>query len=418
MINHPLSDLLSQTKLLENIAEQHGTPTYVYSKRRLEENISRLSSAISQSFKKYQIYYAVKANSNIQIIRTLKNEFNDLGCDCSSPGELFAASKAGLNISDCVYTGNYESLEDLQIAYDSGAEINLDDLNSFKRLETIGVPNYISFRLNPGKGHGQFKGIITGGKNSKFGIPKETIVEAYNVAKTSGVKKFGLQCHAGSSTLDAKTFSDITKQILKSAREIEDSLGQKLEKISIGSGFGIPYRDNEEPLDLEQLFQNTKRTFKDFYGEDNSTWPTLCIEPGRIIVADTGFILTRVTGLKSSYKEFVGLDAGMETLMRPALYGAFHRVQKIGHIDKNDTVIYDVTGRICENTDRISEGYKMPAMKEGELCAIMDSGAYGYSMSHNFNTRPRPSEVLVEKEEVSLIRKRETIEDLFKGCDV
>ena len=272
MINHPLSELLSQTKLLENIAEQHGTPTYVYSKRRLEENISRLSSAISQSFKKYQIYYAVKANSNIQIIRTLKNKFNDLGCDCSSPGELFAASKAGLNISDCVYTGNYESLEDLQIAYDSGAEINLDDSNSFKRLETIGVPNYISFRLNPGKGHGQFKGIITGGKNSKFGIPKETIVEAYNIAKTSGVKKFGLQCHAGSSTLDAKTFSDITKQILKSAREIEDSLGQKLEKISIGSGFGIPYRDEEESLDLEQLFQNTKRTFKDFYGEDNSTW--------------------------------------------------------------------------------------------------------------------------------------------------
>ena len=125
MFNHPLSDLLSQTKLLENITEQHGTPTYVYSKRRLEENISRLSSAISQSFNKYQIYYAVKANSNIQIIRTLKNEFSALGCDCSSPGELFAASKAGLNMSDCVYTGNYESLEDLQIAYDSGAEINL-----------------------------------------------------------------------------------------------------------------------------------------------------------------------------------------------------------------------------------------------------------------------------------------------------
>ena len=171
-------------------------------------------------------------------------------------------------------------------------------------------------------------------------------------------------------------------------------------------------------MDLEQLFQNTKRTFKDFYGEDNSTWPTLCIEPGRILVADTGFILTRVTGLKSSYKECLGLDAGMETLMRPALYGAFHRVQKIGNFDEDDTTIYDITGRICENTDRISEGYKMPKIKEGELCTIMDSGAYGYSMSHNFNTRPRPSEVLVDGEEVSLIRKRETIEDLFRGCDV
>ena len=418
MINHPLSELLSQTKFLENIADQYGTPLYVYSKSRLEENINRLFNAINKSFNNYQIYYAVKANSNIQIIRTLKNEFNDLGCDCSSPGELFAATKAGLNMSECVYTGNYESLEDLQIAYDSGSEINLDDLNSFKRLETIAVPDYISFRLNPGKGHGQFKGIITGGKNSKFGIPKETIVEAYKAAKESGVKRFGLQCHAGSSTLDAKTFSDITNQILKSAREIENSLGQKLEKISIGSGFGIPYRDEEEPLALEQLFQNIKQTFTESYGQDDSEWPTLCVEPGRILVADAGFIISKVTGIKSSYKQFVGLDAGMETLMRPALYGAFHRVKKIGHVDEEDIIRYDITGRICENTDRISERYKMPRMKEGELCAIMDSGAYGYSMSHNFNTRPRASEVLIDKNEVSLIRKRETIEDLFRGCDV
>ena len=179
----------------------------------------------------------------------------------------------------------------------------------------------------------------------------------------------------------------------------------------VDNGTVVLYTDNADGT-------FTRYAREDFYGEDNSTWPTLCIEPGRILVADTGFILTRVTGLKSSYKEFVGLDAGMETLMRPALYGAFHRVQKVGHFDEDDTTIYDITGRICENTDRISEGYKMPDMKEGELCTIMDSGAYGYSMSHNFNTRPRPSEVLVDNEKVSLIRKRETIEDLFRGCDV
>ena len=132
-------------------------------------------------------------------------------------------------MSNCVYTGNYESIEDLKTAFNAGAEINLDDLNSFNRLKTIGVPEYISFRLNPGKGHGQFKGIITGGKDSKFGIPKEKIVEAYKEAKSFGVKRFGLQCHAGSSTLDAEPFSDIAEQILKSAREVEDSLGRKLE---------------------------------------------------------------------------------------------------------------------------------------------------------------------------------------------
>ena len=417
MINHPLSNLLSQTKLMEDLAKQYGTPTYVYSKKRLKENIDKLSKAISSNFINYQIYYAVKANSNIHIIKTLKSRLNDLGCDCSSPGELFAAKKAGFKISDCVYTGNYESYEDLQTAFDAGPEINLDDLNSFERLKKIGIPGYISFRLNPGKGHGQFKGIVTGGKDSKFGIPKEKIVNAYEVAKKSGIKKFGLQCHAGSSTLDANTFSDITRQILKSAREIEDAIGQQLEKISIGSGFGIPYRDEESPLDIEQLFKNTKSAFSEFYDGESSKWPTLCIEPGRILVADTGFILAKVTGIKSSYKKFIGLDAGMETLMRPALYGAFHRVQKIGESD-GEFFKYDITGRICENTDRISEDYDMPTVKEGDLCAIMDCGAYGYSMSHNFNTRPRASEILIDQNNASLIRKRESIEDLFRGCDV
>ena len=320
-------------------------------------------------------------------------------------------------MADCVYTGNYESINDLKTAYESGCEINLDDLNSLKRLKTIGIPEYISFRINPGKGHGRFKGIMTGGKDSKFGIPKETISNAYILAKEFGVKKFGLQCHAGSATLDVKKFSEITQLVLSSAKEIERDINQRLEKISIGSGFGIPYKDSEEPLDLNLLFREIQNVFHEYYGKNQSEWPILCIEPGRILVADTGFILTRVTGTKSSYKNFLGLDAGMETLMRPALYGAYHRVLKIGN-DQNNNMVYDITGRICENTDRISEDHHMPEMNEGELCAIMDTGAYGYSMSHNFNTRPRPAEVLIKDKKEKLIRSRESIEDLFKGCDV
>ena len=417
MNNHPLSSLISNQSLLEKIAKKFGTPLYIYSEDRLKENISRLSNAIRNSFKNHQIYYAVKANSNIHIISTLKESLNDLGCDCSSPGELYAAKESGVEMSDCVYTGNYESIDDLKTAYESGCEINLDDLSSFNRLENIGIPEYISFRLNPGKGHGQFKGIMTGGKDSKFGIPKEKITNAYVIAKKKGIKRFGLQCHAGSSTLDIKTFSEVTKLVLDSAKEIEKCIDQRLEKISIGSGFGIPYKDTDKPLDLNLLFQKIQKIFYDYYGQNSSDWPILCIEPGRILVADTGFILTKVTGVKSSYKNFIGLDAGMETLMRPALYGAFHRVQKIGK-ESNSTSIYDITGRICENTDRISENYTLPKTEEGDLCAIMDTGAYGYSMSHNFNTRPRPSEILINNKNIKLIRKRESIKDLFRGCDV
>ena len=417
MNNHPLSSLISNQNLLEKIAKNFGTPLYVYSEDRLKENISRLSNAIRNSFKNHQIYYAVKANSNIHIISTLKESLNGLGCDCSSPGELYAAKESGVKMSDCVYTGNYESIDDLKAAYESGCEINLDDLSSFNRLENIGIPEYISFRLNPGKGHGQFKGIMTGGKDSKFGIPKEKITNAYVIAKKKGIKRFGLQCHAGSSTLDIKTFSEVTKLVLDSAKEIEKCIDQRLEKISIGSGFGIPYKDTDKPLDLDLLFQKIQKIFYDYYGQNSSDWPILCIEPGRILVADTGFILTKVTGVKSSYKNFIGLDAGMETLMRPALYGAFHRVQKIGK-ESNNTSVYDITGRICENTDRISKNYTLPKTEEGDLCAIMDTGAYGYSMSHNFNTRPRSAEILINNENIKLIRKRESIEDLFSGCDV
>ena len=220
MNHHPLTEIISDHSFLKSVAKEYKTPLYVYSQKRLEENITKLSNSVSKNFSNYQIYYAVKANSNPHIISVLKNTLNTIGCDCSSPGELYIAEKARVEKTRCVYTGNYESLEDLQTAFNSGCEINLDDINSLQRIKNIAVPKYISFRLNPGKGHGKFKGIITGGKNSKFGIPKEKICEAYNLAKKLGVKKFGLQCHAGSATLDYKTFSDITRLILDSAKEI------------------------------------------------------------------------------------------------------------------------------------------------------------------------------------------------------
>ena len=150
-------------------------------------------------------------------------------------------------------------------------------------------------------------------------------------------------------------------------------------------------------------------------------WPVLCVEPGRIIVGDSGIIISRVTGLKKSYKNFVGLDAGMETLMRPALYGATHRLLKIHQNSENDlefSGVYDVTGRICENTDRIGKRVALPETNEDDLIAIMDAGAYGYSMSHQFNTRPRPAEILLDENNITLIRKRETISDIFSGCNV
>ena len=417
MTKHPLLDKVLDGSILKNICEEYGTPLYTYYGERIRNNLNSIDAALKNNFDKYQIYYAVKSNNNPNLLTFMHQHLPSLGADCSSPGELLAAERARIPMKNCVYTGNYESVDDLQSAVDSGCEVNLDDESSFKRLKNICIPEYISFRLNPGAGKGRFTEIVTGGHDAKFGIPVEKIAAVYKSALTDGVKSFGLQCHAGSAILDQNHFRDNTGLILKAARNIEDTINHRLLKISIGSGFGMPYTDDEDPLDFNNVFRLVAKVFKEFYGQHQDDWPVLCIEPGRAIVGDAGILLARVTGIKKSYKNFIGLDAGMETLMRPALYGAFHRIYKVGELSNERKMTVDVTGRICENTDRLAVDIPFPYVAEGDVIAIMDAGAYGYSMAHQFNTRPRPAEVLVDNNKPRLIRSRETIEDIFLKCD-
>ena len=417
MTKHPLLDEVLDGSRLINICEEYGTPLYTYFGERIRNNLDHIDTALKKNFDKYQIHYAVKSNNNPNLLTFMHQHLPSLGVDCSSPGELLVAKKVGIPMKNCVYTGNFESIDDLQSAVDSGCEVNLDDETSFKRLKNICIPEYISFRLNPGVGKGRFAEIVTGGHDAKFGIPVEKIAAVYQSALTDGVKTFGLQCHAGSAILDQNHFRDNTGLILKAARNIEDTIDHRLLKISIGSGFGMPYTDDEDPLDFNNVFRLVAKVFKEFYGQHQDDWPVLCIEPGRAIVGDAGILLARVTGIKKSYKNFIGLDAGMETLMRPALYGAFHRIYKVGELSNERKMTVDVTGRICENTDRLAVDIPFPYVDEGDVIAIMDAGAYGYSMAHQFNTRPRPAEVLVDNNKPRLIRSRETIEDIFLKCD-
>ena len=415
-MKHPLRDLIRNDKLMNQLAEEYGTPCYVYDQSRLFDNLTKLDSAISKHFNKYHICYAVKSNSNPHLLKTMLKSLPQLGADCSSPGEIYVAEKAGINTKSCIYTGNYESMEDLTLALGKKCYLNLDDETSFDRLSKIKIPNRISFRLNPGFGKGAFSGITTAGNNAKFGIPANKIVSAYNRAKNSNISRFGLQCMAGSGNLDESHFIDVMTAILHHSKIIETKLDINFEFISMGGGLGIPYNENELSLDYDNLFEKLSDIFyKAYPNKDNA--PALWIEPGKSIVGDTGFILSKVTGIKNSYKNFIGLDAGMETLMRPALYGAFHQIFKVG-IHGENIGIFDFTGPICENTDRIAFDREFPKVNEGDLIAILDAGAYGYSMSHNFNTRPRASEILLNGKSHQLIRRRETIKDIFSGCDV
>ncbi len=413
---HPLRELLNDEPLMAELSATYGTPLYIYVKDQIGQNVNRLKHALKPNFNQSHICYAVKANSNPHLLKLMKSYHPEIGGDCSSPGEIYAAELAGIDPKKCLYTGNYESEPDLRLALKKGCYINLDDASSLDRLLSIGTPERISFRLNPGFGKGTFSQITTAGENAKFGIPAEKIVNAYINAQKAGIHNFGLQCMAGSGNLDGDYFIELLTAIIHNTKKIESKLGIHFEFVSMGGGWGIPYKDEETPLDFDSLFKNLSDVLYSHY-ENKDEAPALWIEPGKSIIGNTGFILTTVTGLKNSYKNYVGLDAGMETLMRPALYGAYHRMYKIGESGKSNGA-YDFTGPICENTDRIAFDRAFPTLEEGDLIAIMDAGAYGYAMSHNFNTRPRAAEVLLDGRNHQLIRRRETIEEIFTGCDV
>ncbi|MFQ6606116.1 MAG: diaminopimelate decarboxylase [Fidelibacterota bacterium] len=417
-LSHPLLPLLKQRSLLESMAREFGTPLYLYSGDRLKDNLRRMRRALKEAFPHGHICYAIKANNNPHLIRFLKGADPALGADCSSPGELWVAKQASLRPTECIYTGNYESPEDLQAALAFGAVINLDDTTSFQRLQRIGLPELISFRLNPGFGKGAFSQVVTGGREAKFGIPPKQIMKAYQQAQKAGIKRFGLQCMSGSGILDQAYFVTLLKAILETVQTLWRACQIQMEFISIGGGFGIPYAPEEQPLDIRSLFQDLKQIYFPVFDKRRQKPPTLWIEPGKYIVGDAGMLLTRVTGIKKSYRTFIGLDAGMETLMRPSLYQAYHRIVKVQDPESPPTQTVDITGRICENTDRLAVERPFPEVTEGELIAVLDVGAYGFAMSHQFNTRPRAAEILLDGNQPHLIRKRETIEDIFSNCTI
>ena len=319
-LNHPLLPVIADDRAMEALAQQYGTPLYVYVKKQLLSNLTNLDNDISSAFSNYQICFALKANTNPHLLSLMKESLPTLGADCSSPGELYIADEVGIEQERRIYTGNYESTKELKLAIESAEHLNLDDISSYERLRRFAIPKQVSFRLNPGFGSGSFPEIVTSGKEAKFGIPEEKIANAYRMAQEDGVKKFGIQCMSGSGNLDNDYFVHLLTAILENARKLEKELGFRFSFISLGGGYGIPYENNQEPLDSKELFGKLGKTFHEFYEPENGPVPKFMIEPGKIIIADAGFLLTRVTGIKESYKNFVGLDAGMNTFLRPALY--------------------------------------------------------------------------------------------------
>jgi len=395
---------------IKQLTEQFGTPLYVYDKNILKNNYSNLKNALNKYYPNNHIHFSVKANSNIHILKAF-HEFG-AGADASSPIEVKLCKFAGFDDNDILYTGNYESHEDFREIFDMDLKANLDDIESLKRLLEIGVPNRISFRINPGIGKGGFEGITTAGSDAKFGVPYEMAYDAYKLAKDSGVRRFGIHMMTGSNNLEPYYFSEVVDKLLIIANDIFSPLGIKPEFIDIGGGQGVPYYDDEPELNVDLMAKLISEIIIERCKKYKFGSPQLILEPGRYLAANAGFLIAKVTGIKNGYKKFVGLDAGMNTLVRPSLYGAFHRSEVYDKTENTETI--NLCGQICENSDIFSKNIPFPKVEVGDLVIFRECGAYAYAMASTYNSRLRPAEVLIDNKNIKLIRKRETEEDLFR----
>ena len=394
------------------LAERFGTPLYVISEKRIRDNYNRLYKALSGNYQQIRIYYAAKANANLSVLEILGAE--GAYVDAVSTGEVALALKAGFPAERILFTGTSVRNDELKFLVDSNVTINVDSLSQLDRLLRIAVPSLLSVRVNPEIGAGHHSHVITAGKQSKFGVWEEDALKAYSIAKKAGVERFGIHMHVGSGILDVEPYVLALENLLNIAKRVNEQVGVAFEFIDVGGGLGVPYKPEEKELDLTLFSDIVLALFKRRIAEYGFGRPIFCVEPGRYLVCDASVLLTSVNTVKTTpFRKFVGVDAGFNTLVRPAMYGSYHAVVVANKLNSPEEETVDVVGPICESGDVLARDRLLPKIAEGDLLAVLNAGAYGFAMSSQYNARPRAAEVLVKDGKCSLVRERETLEDLL-----
>jgi len=314
--------------------------------------------------------------------------------------------------------------DDFKFAVEKDILVNLDSFSQLRRLAKIyddlgKEKEIVSFRINPEFGAGHHTHTITAGKTIKFGILDDQVIEAYSKAKEFGFKKFGTHIHIGSGIINAHDYEKAIDKYLTIIMKLADTLDITFEFLDFGGGLGIPYRPEEDPLDLELYKTIVLKKFKELIEKGNFGEPKFIIEPGRYLSAETCIILTQINTIKDNgFKLFAGINAGFNTLLRPTMYGSYHHIITCNKKNKEKTLTYDIVGPICESGDIIGKERKLPKLEEGDFLAILDTGAYGFTMSSPYNSRPRPAEILIDKGQTFKIREGETFEDLTRNQEI
>lgn len=397
---------------LEELIKTYPTPFHIYDEAAIRANLRRLNQAFSWA-PNFCEHFAVKATPNPALLRILREE--GAGADCSSLPELLLADMADIRGEAIMLTSNDTPAEEFQKAIELGAIINLDDISHIEYLEKhAGFPEVLSFRYNPGPLLGHSNTIIGKPEEAKYGLTRPQLFEAYRIAKAKGVKRFGLHTMVISNELNPDSFIATAEMMFELAVEIERACGIQLEFVNLGGGIGIPYSPEDEAVDLEYVGEGIRQAYERIVVAAGLAPLAIFLELGRAITGPYGYLVSTVLHKKDTYKKYIGLDACMADLMRPALYGAYHHISVVGKETAPADHIYDVTGSLCENNDKFAIDRKLPAIEIGDRLVIHDAGAHGHAMGFNYNGKLRSAELLLRSNgAVELIRRAETIDDYF-----
>ena len=396
----------------QQLASEYGTPLYVYNEEIFRARCREMVNLVP--YENFKVTYSMKANSNLKLLKMAHQE--GLHADAMSPGEIYFLEKAGFSPDEIFYISNNVSDEEMKFAIDRRIMTSVDSLSQLRRYGRLNPGGKVCVRFNPGVGAGHHEKVVTAGKATKFGVNQDKTDEVKVILKKYGLKLAGINQHIGSLFMEGDKYLESVRSILATAAEFED-----IEFVDFGGGFGIPYKKQEgqERLELKQFgraFAYLLNEWTDSYGKKIM----FRIEPGRYISAECCILLGDVYVRKNNYeKTFIGTDLGFYALVRPVMYDSHHEVEVYRNgklIEGGDTEVATIVGNICESGDIVAKERELPVIEEGDVIGVMDAGAYGYSMSSNYNNRLRPAEVLITAEgSVELIRRRDTLEDLIRN---
>jgi diaminopimelate decarboxylase len=332
--------------------------------------------------------------------------------------ELVLAEKVGLRGEEIMFTSNDTPAYEYKKALELGAIINLDDFAHISYLEEkVGLPELVCFRYNPGSLK-EGNAIIGHPEEAKYGFTREQLFEGYKILRDKGIKRFGIHTMVASNELDTEYFVETAHILFELIAELHQTLGISFEFANLGGGIGIPYKPDQQAVDLERMSAGIQDVYNKFIVDNGLAPLKIYFESGRAITGPFGFLVSRVLHIKNTYKKYAGLDASMANLMRPALYGSYHHITVLGNDENPSKFMYDVTGSLCENNDKFAINRVLPKMMPGDLVVIHDTGAHGHAMGFNYNGKLRSAELLLrENGEVVEIRRAETLEDYFATLD-